>query len=139
MSSDPTRDNAATPGEDEPTAVLPVVEATPVPDEEPAPVTGSSGASDKAPDIVASGADIPPSTPLPLGVPAGRLEDEPARRPRVRTVVWGLMLAAVGVGLLAWAGGATIDVQLAIIVLLGAGGLALLVGSLVPGVRRGRR
>lgn len=57
---------------------------------------------------------------------------------RVGTVVWGLVLAAIGVGVLAWAGGASIDVQLATIVLLAAAGTALLVGSLVSSARRRR-
>ncbi|GHS85103.1 hypothetical protein AGMMS50218_01770 [Actinomycetota bacterium] len=56
-------------------------------------------------------------------------------RLRVGTVVWGLVIATVGIGLLALAAGATIDVQLAFIVLLGAAGLALLGGSLVAGLR----
>jgi len=45
--------------------------------------------------------------------------------------------AAVGVGLLAVAWGADLDGQLALIVLLGAAGLALLVGSLL-GMRTSR-
>jgi len=64
----------------------------------------------------------------PEPVPAGQ---------RVATVVWGLVVAAVGVGLLAVAWGADLDGQLALIVLLGAAGLALLVGSLL-GMRTSR-
>ncbi|WP_448061887.1 hypothetical protein [Cellulomonas hominis] len=73
----------------------------------------------------------PPTTPgatVPATAPAGP-------RLRVGTVVWGLVIATVGIGLLALAAGATIDVQLAFIVLLGAAGLALLGGSLVVGLR----
>jgi hypothetical protein len=68
--------------------------------------------------------------------PAG---GEPAARtsPRVGTVVWGLVVAAVAVGLLSVAWGAHLDAELAFIVLLGAAGVALLVGSLV-GMRRSR-
>jgi hypothetical protein len=61
----------------------------------------------------------------------------PRQTLRVGTVVWGLMVAAVGVGLLSLAWGAHLDAQLALIILLGAGGTALLVGSLV-GMRRSR-
>ncbi len=62
---------------------------------------------------------------------------EPARTLRVGTVVWGLVVAAVGVGLLSVSWGAHLDTELAFIVLLGAAGVALLVGSLV-GMRRSR-
>ena len=74
----------------------------------------------------------------PVAVPA-----EPAaparRRLRVGTVVWGLVIAAIGVGLLAWAAGVAIDLQLAMIVLLAVAGTALLVGSIVSGARNARR
>ena len=62
---------------------------------------------------------------------------EPVRTLRVGTVVWGLVVTAVGVGLLSVAWGAHLDTELAFIVLLGAAGVALLVGSLV-GMRRSR-
>lgn len=61
----------------------------------------------------------------------------PRTTPRVGTVVWGLVVAAVGVGLLSIAWGAHLDTELAFIVLLGAAGVALLVGSLA-GMRRSR-
>lgn len=62
---------------------------------------------------------------------------EPKSGQRVGTVVWGLVVAAIGVGLLAIAWGANLDAELALIVLLGAAGVALLVGSLL-GMRRSR-
>ncbi|WP_456787428.1 hypothetical protein [Cellulomonas sp. P5_C5] len=65
--------------------------------------------------------------------------DPPRRRLRVGTVVWGLVIAAIGVGLLAWAAGVAIDFQLAMIVLLAVAGTALLVGSIVSGARAARR
>ncbi|KQS99620.1 hypothetical protein [Cellulomonas sp. Leaf395] len=65
--------------------------------------------------------------------------DPPRRRLRVGTVVWGLVIAAIGVGLLAWAAGFAIDLQLAMIVLLAVAGTALLVGSIVSGARAARR
>ncbi|GEA81015.1 hypothetical protein [Cellulomonas uda] len=58
------------------------------------------------------------------------------RAPRVGTVVWGLVLAVLGVGVLAWAAGRQIDVDVAAIVLVAGAGVALLVGSVVSGVRR---
>lgn len=60
------------------------------------------------------------------------------RGPRVGTVVWGLVVAAIGVGLLAVALGVVFDVELAFIVLVAAAGVLLLVGS-VFGARRRRR
>lgn len=61
----------------------------------------------------------------------------PGRRGvRVATVVWGLVVAALGVGLLAWALGVTFDVELAFIALLAAAGVLLLVGSVATTRRR---
>ncbi|AEG43530.1 hypothetical protein [Isoptericola variabilis] len=58
--------------------------------------------------------------------------------PRTGTVVWGFLVMAVGVGVLAQAAGARIDVELAAIVLLGVAGALLVLGSVVSGVRRRR-
>lgn len=57
---------------------------------------------------------------------------------RVGTVVWGLVLAAIGVGVLAWAIGVSFDVELAFIALVAAAGVLLLVGSLATALRRRR-
>jgi hypothetical protein len=75
-----------------------------------------------------------------VSTPAAVTADEPEPRARLRvgTVVWGLVLAAIGVGILAWASGLAIDVQLALIVLLAVAGAALLVGSLVSAARHSR-
>ena len=54
-------------------------------------------------------------------------------------MVWGLILAACGLGVIAWASGARIDFQLALIVLLAVAGTALLVGSILSGARHARR
>lgn len=64
----------------------------------------------------------------------------PEHRPGVRvgTVVWGLIVGLVGVGVLLVAAGYTIDVQLAAIVLLIAAGVGLILGPLVQGMRRSR-
>ncbi|TQL03453.1 hypothetical protein [Cellulomonas sp. SLBN-39] len=61
------------------------------------------------------------------------------RRVRVGTVVWGVIVAVVGAGVLAVAAGYTIDVQLAAIGLLVAAGLGMIVGPLVAAGRRDRR
>lgn len=77
----------------------------------------------------------PYSSTAPAAAPAHRPERELAPM-RVGTVVWGLILAAVGFGVVATASGAEIDMQLALISLMGIGGLALLVGSVVTARRR---
>lgn len=58
------------------------------------------------------------------------------RHVRVGTVVWGLVLAAVGTGLVAAALGVAFDVELAFIALVAAAGVLLLVGSLASSRRR---
>ena len=78
-------------------------------------------------------------SPAPAPVVEPAPADPPRRRLRVGTVVWGLVIAAIGVGLLAWAAGFAIDLQLAMIVLLAVAGTALLVGSIVSGARAARR
>lgn len=60
----------------------------------------------------------------------------PDRRPRVATVVWGLVVLAVALGLMALGNGLVFDVQLAVILLVAGAGVALLVGSLVGARRR---
>lgn len=57
-------------------------------------------------------------------------------RVRVGTVVWGLVIAIVGVGVLALASGYEFDIELAFIGLVTLAGVALLVGSLINGARR---
>jgi len=61
------------------------------------------------------------------------------RRVRVGTTVWGLVVVAIGLGLLAFAAGAEFDVQLAAIGLIAAAGVALLVGSVLTATGRRRR
>jgi hypothetical protein len=91
-------------------------------------------------DLTTPATSAEPSTAPGTGTGWGAtVVPTPERRGvRVGTVVWGLVLAAVGVGLLAWASGLVFDVQLAVILLVAAAGVALLVGSLVGGRRRGR-
>ena len=122
----PMTDDAATPlrtsaWASEPTSPIGTLyapAARPDPVEEPAPVADDWAAPANA-------------APAPA--------DPPRRRLRVGTVVWGLVIAAIGVGLLAWAAGFAIDLQLAMIVLLAVAGSALLVGSIVSGARNARR
>ncbi|NUU18172.1 hypothetical protein HP550_13025 [Cellulomonas humilata] len=132
------------------TTVIPVDEVAadetasqPAPFGSPEPTTATSpiGAlyspSDRTERI-----DGPATSPDPFVAAAAPSEpapvDTPRRRLRVGTVVWGLVIAAIGVGLLAWAAGVAIDLQLAMIVLLAVAGTALLVGSIVSGARARR-
>ncbi|WP_264032048.1 hypothetical protein [Cellulosimicrobium sp. SH8] len=86
------------------------------------------------------GPSVPPTSPTaPVSptVPAEPLS--PARRgPRVSTIVWGFVIVAFGVVVLAAALGARVDLGLATIVVLAAAGLTLVVGSIVSGARRRR-
>ncbi|WP_423462389.1 hypothetical protein ACO229_18145 [Promicromonospora sp. MS192] len=66
----------------------------------------------------------------PVAQPAVR------RGPRVGTAVWGLIVIAIGLGILAVAAGVVFDLGVALIVLLGAAGVILVVGSVVSSVRR---
>ncbi|HEX5333830.1 MAG TPA: hypothetical protein VFW79_14415 [Cellulomonas sp.] len=72
-------------------------------------------------------------TSHPVDVPAA----SPAERPRLRvsTAVWGLVIAAIGVGVVALASGAVFDLQLASIALLAVAGAAMLAGSIAAAVR----
>lgn len=72
----------------------------------------------------------------PRDEPVVTPERAPRRAVRIGTVVWGLVVAAVGAGVLAVVAGYRVDVQLAAIVLLIVGGLGLILGPLVQGARR---
>lgn len=76
---------------------------------------------------------------------ARRDEPSPAQQrplvrtgPRTGTIVWGFLVVAVGAGLLAHAAGARVDLELGAILLLGAAGSLLVLGSLVSAARRRR-
>jgi hypothetical protein len=121
------------------TTVLALDETRPLPVSEPEPVVDPVSASPIG--VFYTPAERPAvvdDTPVAQPTAAVTVE-QPRRRLRVGTVVWGLVIAAIGVGLLAWAAGVAIDVQLAMIVLLAAAGTALLVGSIVSGARNARR
>ena len=95
------------------------------------PTTGSAPGTSGAPHASTGS----PTAPEPAIWTAATAE---LRGVRVGIVVWGLVIAAVGVGLLASASGLVFDVELALIGLVAAAGVALLVGSLVSGRRRRR-
>ena len=61
----------------------------------------------------------------------------PVERPRLRvsTAVWGLVIAAIGVGILALVAGAVFDLQLALIAVLAVAGAAMLGGSIAAAAR----
>lgn len=80
-------------------------------------------------------APAPTATPTaPVGAPVATGD---ARYLRIGTIVWGLVIAVIGVGLLAFALGVTFDVELASIIVVATAGVLLLVGSVATA--RGRR
>lgn len=86
-----------------------------------------------------------PTTPLPTTPPTAApapatpvAAPRPQRGMRIGTMVWGLVLAAIGAGVLAWALGVSFDVELAFIILVAAAGVLLLVGSVATTWRRRR-
>ena len=105
--------------------------------------------NDTPPQLPVGGAgDEPassPTTPWPgtaemkpvVGTAPGRA-DRPRSRLRVGTVVWGLVIAAIGVGVVATAAGAVFDLQLALIALLAVAGVAMLGGSIAVTARHRR-
>ncbi|GHH72461.1 hypothetical protein [Promicromonospora soli] len=79
-----------------------------------------------------------PSQPVQPAQPAQAVQVAVAARrgPRVGTAVWGLIVIAVGLGILAVSAGVVFDLGVALIVLLGAAGAILVVGSVVSSLRR---
>lgn len=102
------------------TAPLPRVETSHLDNDTAVPAPGTSSAPGV--DSTAPAAPAPAATSRP-----------PAR---MSTVVWGLIILVVGVGVVARALGADFDNQLALIVLLAAAGVALVATSIVSAVRR---
>ena len=103
-------------------------ESSPAPSDptQPLPVT-------PAPHVAASASGTPaqPGQPEENALPAaGR------RRVRVSDVVWGGLFVLLGLGLLARAIGVRYDTELALIIGLALGGLALVGTALVNGARR---
>ncbi|GAB2505008.1 hypothetical protein GCM10027063_50330 [Promicromonospora xylanilytica] len=111
--------------------------ATPTSD----PVTGV--ASDDRPGTAPAGDRLEGAAAPTQTQPAQALQvaqaaqAAPVRRgPRVGTAVWGLIVIAVGLGILAVSAGVMFDLGVALIVLLGAAGVILVVGSVVSSLRR---
>lgn len=93
------------------------------PEEDPMTTTENAGTTEATGTTGATAgstaATTTPATPAP--VESG---------PRVTTIVWGLVIAAIGAGLLAVALGVTFDLELAVIIVIAAAGLALVGGSI---------
>lgn len=87
----------------------------------------SDATTDSGPPTIDTTKTTTPAVPAP---------STPARSVRTGTVIWGLILTVCGVGMIAAATGRHFDLGLAVIVVLGATGLALLIGSLVKAGRR---
>jgi hypothetical protein len=113
----------------------------------PAPATPPTAQQPVAPQPTAASWSAGPTGPAaptwtaapPPPVQPAQPAPEPApvsREPRTGTVVWGLVVAVCGIGILAMAAGARIDVQLAFIILLAGAGAALLLGSVISAARR---
>lgn len=104
------------------------------------PSVGASsvGASSSGAGPTTSGAD--PSSAAEQTGPGGTADPGPLPRrgPRVATIVWGFVIVAFAVVVLAAALGARVDLGLATIVVLAAAGVTLVVGSIVSGARRRR-
>lgn len=92
---------------------------------------------DLRPDDAGSVSENP--APAASDAPATTAPAAPAAHGlRVGTVVWGLVLALLGIGVTAVGAGAALDLQAALIVLLVVAGTALLIGAFVT-ARRSRR
>ncbi len=123
-------------------------------DDAPEGVTGSTGSPQpdspqraESIDSRQSAPIAPPhaTDPVPSADPSGHgtggplpaVSAEPAPRARLRvgTVVWGLVITAIGIMVLATASGASFDLGLVMIGLIGFAGIALLIGSIASGIR----
>ncbi len=94
--------------------------------------TSSSPYGTAGPSQGAGGAAYGTAGPVPAAPPA---EPAPRARLRVATVVWGLVITAIGVMVLATASGVSFDLGLVMIGLIGFAGIALLIGSIASGIR----
>lgn len=147
VTDDTQRLTAPTPDRsDDPLAIFdePRRTSEPAPASVPEPAPSSpSYAGEYAGRSGGIGADGPladaPLAAGPVTTAPGEAPPRPARTgPRAVTIVWGFLVLALGLGLVADAAGAHIDVELAAILLLSLAGLVLVVGSVVSAVRRRR-
>ena len=135
MSTDQSRPEPSGPGE--PTqpmdATQPIdIEPTDIEPTSEFAISDSPAIESPAPPVAARMAT---SEPAPVAAPTPTLE--PTRSGlRVGTVVWGLVLAVIGAGVIAVAAGARFDLELASIGLLALAGVALLAGSITTSARR---
>ncbi len=87
-------------------------------------------------ETVSTGAHRPTLGDGPTVTYDGPQQPEPARGPRMRSIAWGLVIALLGVVVIAVGLGVRLDLQLVFIGILAVAGLTLLVGSLLAGGRR---
>jgi hypothetical protein len=82
----------------------------------------------------------PPTTPLPAATPTPTATALPAKRPgravRVGTIVWGLVIVAIGALIGAYALDVDFDTELAVIIVMAAAGVLLLGGTIANSLRR---
>ncbi|MDF9875061.1 hypothetical protein [Cellulosimicrobium cellulans] len=106
------------------------------------PVAAPGGPTTSGPTsgtVPSAGPSLPATPTTPTAPVAPTDPSSLVRRgPRVSTIVWGFVIVAFGVVVLAAALGAQVDLGLATIVVLAAAGLTLVVGSIVSGARRRR-
>lgn len=121
------REPAPAPADGDLDATQPLAPAGPAPASAPdAPEPGPAPAT--APDS--------PTAQWQAAQPPAAQVPPVSRRVRIGTLVWGLVIAVVGAGVLAQTFGATIDTELALIVILCTAGVALVVSSIVAAVRK---
>jgi hypothetical protein len=113
------------------------VAAARVQQEEAASAVQDAPAHLTQPQPVLAGPAHPLPGPAQAAQPATQAAQAATKRgPRVGTAVWGLIVIAVGLGILAVAAGVVFDIGAALIVLLGAAGVILVVGSVVSSLKR---
>jgi hypothetical protein len=102
-----------------------------------APAAGpAAGAAQQHPAAAGSTAAGSTTAAQPAGRDQQAAQAAAKRGPRVGTAVWGLIVIAVGLGILAVSAGVIFDLGVALIVLLGAAGVILVAGSVISSVRR---
>ncbi|MDR1799414.1 MAG: hypothetical protein LBR19_05980 [Bifidobacteriaceae bacterium] len=128
------------------TQPLPATTQEPAP-EPPGPAPAATGWGAGAPS---TGAVPPPYQPQPGAAPAGpapapylvtQAPPPPApvkTGPRLGAIIWGFIVIALGLWAIAVAKGFMIDGQLALIVMLGGAGAALIVSALIAATKRSR-
>ncbi|PVU82328.1 hypothetical protein DDP54_04205 [Cellulomonas sp. WB94] len=108
------------------------------------PQQSPTGATAEIPGLFPESSAPTSPGPAPAGTApsawSGAPVDAPATSPerprlRVSTAVWGLVIAAIGVGVVALAAGAVFDLQLALIAVLAVAGAAMLGGSIAAAAR----